>query len=46
MKITIEKNMGVWSIAVVTCTDGAKISCATDEDVLKEVKIFLNEIKT
>lgn len=40
MKITIER--GEFSKAIVTDPDGIRIPCRTDEEVLREVKIFLS----
>jgi len=42
MKITIDE--GDFCKAVVTCTDGVKIVCMDDKEVLEQVKNFLYEI--
>ena len=44
MKITIQR--GVFTKAVVPDNDGVRIPCTNDEDVLREVKIFLNKCIT
>ena len=43
MKITIQR--GVFTKAVVTDNDGVRIPCTNDEDVLREIKIFLNTLE-
>lgn len=44
MEIKIEA--GKFSLAVVTCNDGLKIPCINEKEVLREVKIFLSELKS
>jgi len=43
MKITIEK--GKLIKAVVTDTDGVSVPCMTEAEIIREVRIFLSEIK-
>lgn len=43
MKITIEP--GKFCKAIVTDSDGVKIPCINDKEVLREVKIFLSLLK-
>jgi hypothetical protein len=43
MKITIEK--GKFTKAIVTDTDGVRIPCLTEAEIMREVRIFLSEMK-